>query len=72
MEETVLLMFRIISMVRISRVYPADAFLRSRIFRIVLYSASSFFTALRSTCSWIFLNFQKNTQEKQLDEVWVC
>ena len=27
-------------------------------------SASSFFTTLRSSCSWICWNFQKNTQEK--------
>ena len=47
-----------------SLVYPVDAFLRSWIFRIISDSVSSLFTVLRSSCSWIFWNFQKNNQEK--------
>ena len=52
-------------------VYAADTFLRSWIFRIVSDSASSSSTPLRSSCSCVFWDFQKNTQEKQRDEVYV-
>ena len=61
-------MFQIIS-ADASLVYPADAFSRSSIFRIVLDSASSFFTALEVAAHGFFWNFQKNNQEKQRDEV---
>ena len=46
--------------------YPADAFLSSWIFRIVSDSTLNFFTASRG--SWIFWNFEKDTQEKQRDD----
>ena len=51
-------MFQIISM-NASLDYLVDAFLRSWVFQIVSESALSFFTALRSSCSWIFWNSQK-------------
>ena len=38
-------------------------------FWIVSDSASSFLTALRRSCSWLFWNFRNNTLEKQCDEV---
>ena len=62
-EKTILLMLRIIFKDTFL-VYPADAVLRWWIFWIVSDSASSFFTAMWSSCSWIFWNFQKKFSKK--------
>ena len=62
-EKTILLMLRII-FTDTFLVYPADAVLRWWIFWIVSDSASSFFTAMWSSCSWIFWNFQKKFSKK--------
>ena len=64
-EETILSMFRIISTdtsLDASLVYPG--LWRPWIFRVVPDSASSFFTALRSSCSWIFWNVQRKILKK--------
>ena len=49
-------------------IFPTDAVSRSCIFRNFSDSASTFFIALESNCSWKFWNFERNTQLKHLKE----